>query len=387
MKYHRVIAGTLAACTLLMLGGCGAPADAPDDFVPEGTAVETSLVTRSDIYSESAFSGSIIAAREVAVATPLPTAKVLDVRVKVGDTVGVDEVLFTLDGNDIQKQYQPLLDNYNRTKTLMDESIRLAQTNVANTEELLAIGAASQSELDQVNLALLQAQTNAESSLSQLDTSLKDVQDALKDATVRAPIAGVVTSVAAVENSPVGQQAAIMIAENQKPEIVVSVSESIIPSISEGDSVSVTVPAVSDAEFEGTIRAISPTTNAQTRLYEIKIPVPTDSGYQVGMFANVLFRLNMQADVVVVPSEAVLTTEEEQCVYIVSGTNTASKIVVTTGLTTAEQVEIKTGLAGGETLVIKGQSYLSDGSVVRIINAEAPAPKTDAAVVAESAEG
>lgn len=369
MKQIRFQAVAVAALLAITLTGCNSTdTAAEDDSTPAGTAVETQLVTRGDIYNENTLSGSIIAAREVSVSAALPTAKVLSVNVKVGDTVAQDQVLFTLDPKDIQKQYQPLLDNYNRTKTLMDETIRQAQNNVDNTAALLEIGAASQTELDQANLNLLQAQTNAESSLSQLDESLKDVRDALDDATVRAPIAGVVTTVNAVENNPVGQSAGVVIAENQKPEISVSVSESLIPSLNEGDIVSVIVPAVSAEPFDASIRAISPTTNSQTNLYEIKIPVPTDMGYQVGMFANVTFRLNAHTDVVTIPSETILTNGAEQYVFIINDAGTASKITVTTGLSTEEHTEILEGLAGGERLVTKGQAYLADGAVVRVVS-------------------
>lgn len=394
MNCKRTLAGVLAL-SLLLLGGCGKAEEAPadDDSTVKGTAVETQTVARGEIYNESELSGRVIASREVAVASPLPS-KVLSVKVKVGDTVSKDQVLFTLDPKDITKNYQPLLDNYNRTKTLMDESIRQAQKNVDDTQALLEIGAASQSQLDQAKLALLQQQTTAETQLSQLDENIKDVNDTLKDTSVKAPIAGVVTAVNVVENNNAGQGTpAVTIAENQKPQVSVSVSETLIPSINVGDPVSITVPAVSANPFTATIQSISPTTNAQTQLYEVKMDVSAEAGYKVGMFANVVFRMNRRTDVVVVPSEAVLTDGDTSWVFVVNGQGQAAKVPVTTGLTTGETTEIVEGLGGGEQLIVKGQSYLSEGADVRVVvrdgeevpKAEAPTADAAAAPDAEAA--
>lgn len=388
MKQTRLLAGALALG--LLLTGCGQEEAPVADDTPQGVAVETASVARDEIFNESELSGQIVANREISVLPPLP-AKVLSVQVKVGDKVSANQVLFTLDKTDIQKNYQPILDNYNRTKTLTDESIRLAQQNVENTQALFEIGAASQAELDQAKLALLQQQTSAASSLSQLDESMKDVNDTLKDATVKAPIAGVVTTVSVVENVDANPSApAVMIAENQKPQISVAVSETLIPALAVGDPAEITVPAVSAAPFTASIRSISPTANAQTQLYEVKLDIPADSGYQVGMFANVVFRTNYKKDVVVIPSEAILTDGEAQYVYIVNDQGTASRVVVTTGLASGERTEITGGLAGGEQLVTKGQSYLSEGSAVRVTNvpvgetpAPEPAPAADTAAAPE----
>lgn len=376
----RIFAAVLAV-SMLSLSGCGAKDEAPvEDEGPQGTAVETAAVGRETIFNESELSGQIVANREVPVLSPLPS-KVLSVNVKVGDTVNQGQVLFTLDKTDIQKNYQPLLDNYNRTKTLSDESIRLAQQNVENTQALFEIGAASQTEVDQAKLALLQQQTQTASQLSQLDENMKDVNTTLKDATVKAPITGVVTAVAVVENVNANPSSyAIMLAENQKPQISVSVSETLIPQINVGDPVEISVPAVSAQPFDASIRSISPSSNPQTQLYEVKIDVPSDKGYKVGMFSNVKFKTNYRRDVVVVPSEAILTDGETQHVYIVNDQGTASKIVVTTGLVSGATTEITGGLAGGEQLVTKGQSYLSEGAVVRVTNA----PKQENAEVVEA---
>ncbi len=85
------------------------------------------------------------------------------------------------------------------------------------------------------------------------------------------------------------------------------------------------------------------------------------SGLLSGMFADVTFRTNASENAVVVPTEAILTSGEEQYVFVVEN-DTAKYVPVTTGLTGNGVTEITSGLQPGQQLVTVGQAYLSDGA-------------------------
>ena len=50
--------------------------------------------------------------------------------------------------------------------------------------------------------------------------------------------------------------------------------------------------------------------------------------------------------------------------------DTAVRIPVETGLVNSTDTEILSGLSEGDRVVVKGQSYLSDGAAVRIVTGE-----------------
>ena len=52
-----------------------------------------------------------------------------------------------------------------------------------------------------------------------------------------------------------------------------------------------------------------------------------------------------------------------------SGT-TAARVTVETGLVGKTNTEITSGLNEGDRVVVKGQSYLSDGSAVRVVTGD-----------------
>lgn len=89
------------------------------------------------------------------------------------------------------------------------------------------------------------------------------------------------------------------------------------------------------------------------------------------MFVDVTFFTNSKSGVVLVPTEAILTDGQTDYVFVVNAENKAEKKVVTTGLASDNRTEVTSGLEVGQLLVTVGQSYLSDGALVRIVTNDA----------------
>lgn len=371
-----LLAASLSATMLAGCGGGEAPVEETPVDTAKVTAVEVQKVTRGSISNLTQLSGKIVPNREVPV-MPLLAGKVQSVSVKVGDTVQQGQVLFTLDREDIEKKYRPIQNNYQRTVTLSEESLRQARENVENMEQLYEVGAISRTALDQAKLALLQQETNTATQLEQLDVNIEDIDDTLKDTSVKAPVTGVITEVNVVENNTASNAAAaMMIAENHIPQVQVEVAETLIPYIKVGNQVEVVIPAVGNDAISLTVRSISPLTSSKTQLYEVKMDIPANQGYKVGMFANVTFRTNNRSDVIVVPSEAILTDGEIYYAFTEKD-GIATKVIVEQGITSGELTEVTSGLSGGENLIVKGQNYVSDGGKVAVTNQEGAASASD----------
>ena len=67
-----------------------------------------------------------------------------------------------------------------------------------------------------------------------------------------------------------------------------------------------------------------------------------------------------------VPTEAILTANAEQFVFVVED-GSAVKTVIKTGLAGNGMTEVTEGLSAGVEIVTLGQQYLSDGDLVRIV--------------------
>lgn len=389
MARKRIVSLALAAA-LLSLAACGSGTDTSADGSGQGAAgvaVQVQEVTSDTIASENKVSGKIAADGETSIYVA-SSVKCTAVYVEAGDTVQAGQKICTLDldstlasYNAANISYDSAAQSYQDQKAILDKQVQLAQENLDNLKALFEIGAASQLEIDQAELALQQAQAgrtstlaqleagmqSAKSNVEQLSTLLEDVDAA---GNVVAPTAGTLVSLNAVANAFVSPSMPVAVIDGpEQMKVTVSVSEALVPKLAIGDEAEVTVSAV-DTTFTAQIRSVEQTANVQTKLYTVTLSVPADvGGLLSGMFADVTFRTDASENAVVVPTEAILTSGEEQHVFVVEN-STAKLVPVTTGLTGNGVTEITSGLQPGQQLVTVGQAYLSDSDPVRVVSGE-----------------
>ena len=135
-----------------------------------------------------------------------------------------------------------------------------------------------------------------------------------------------------------------------------------------GDKVDVTITAVSELPLEGVVSTVSPAAG-QTGMYTVKIELDNAKGLiKSGMMAEVNFTAEKAEDTIVLPRNAVITKDDESYVYVVKG-DKVKKVAVELGIEAADTIEIKKGLKDGDKVVTKGQTYISDGEEVNVVNA------------------
>ncbi len=371
----------LALALSLSLAGCKKE-DAPT--APAGVAVQVQTVEAQDIASESTVSGQVVAGSETSVYVT-STAKCTAVYVQAGDAVTAGEKICTLDMGSSLAQYRAAeigytsaASSYSSQKGVLDRQLALYEKTWNDTKALLAIGAASQLEVDQAELQYLSAKAQRDSTLAQLEAAMQNAKSGYEQlalamenidssGNVIAPADGVLASLNVSEGSLVTPDYAVaVITGAEQMKVTVMVSEALVPKLSIGEAVSVRVSAA-NAAFESVIRSVDKTANQMTKLYTVTVAVPAEvGGLLSGMFAEVTFHTAVSAGAVVVPSEAILTSNDKQYVYIVDG-DTAKRADITTGLTGSGMTEITSGLTAGAQLVTVGQQYLSDGEAVRIV--------------------
>lgn len=371
----------LALALSLSLSGCKKE-DAPT--APAGVAVQVQTVEAQDIASESTVSGQVVAGSETSVYVT-STAKCTAVYVQAGDAVTAGEKICTLDMGSSLAQYRAAeigytsaASSYSSQKGVLDRQLALYEKTWNDTKALLAIGAASQLEVDQAELQYLSAKAQRDSTLAQLEAAMQNAKSGYEQlalamenidssGNVIAPADGVLASLNVSEGSLVTPDYAVaVITGAEQMKVTVMVSEALVPKLSIGEAVSVRVSAA-NAAFESVIRSVDKTANQMTKLYTVTVAVPAEvGGLLSGMFAEVTFHTAVSAGAVVVPSEAILTSNDKQYVYIVDG-DTAKRADITTGLTGSGMTEITSGLTAGAQLVTVGQQYLSDGEAVRIV--------------------
>lgn len=407
MKRKRFAAAALAG-VMLLCAGCGQEEEAEEE-APSGTAVEVMEVTSGPMSAEYSLTGKVVAVSEVQV-FPLLAGQVQTLSVEEGDTVSRGQTLFTVDTSTVTSTMGALQQSYSATKAATDRAIESAQLGVEqaelgveqaqqavdNAEALLEVGAAAEQDvtqarqgLQQAQAGVAQAQAQQSASLAQIQASMDQITTQAELGTVTAPCAGTVTAVNLVRGGMASSaQPAVVIAENGAVEVAASVAEDVYMDIRKGDNAGVVISALSDDMVNGTISEVPAAANAQTSLYDVSVSLPADVKPPIGAFATVTFYTDRRSDTISVPTEAILTgADDEQYVFVVdtyAEGDTAVRVTVETGLVSNTDTEILSGLAEGDRVVVKGQSYLSDGAAVRIVTGEDDLPADTADTAADA---
>ena len=83
-----------------------------------------------------------------------------------------------------------------------------------------------------------------------------------------------------------------------------------------------------------------------------------------GQFTDVVITLASRQNAVVVPTQAIQTSQQGEFVYVVKPDNRVEMRQVTSATATGEETVIEKGLAAGETVVVDGQLRLTPGATV-----------------------
>ena len=150
--------------------------------------------------------------------------------------------------------------------------------------------------------------------------------------------------------------------------VSVSVDELDINSMSIGQEATVTLDAIENQSFTGTVSSIANTSSSSSggvAKYTVKLTLPKDDSMKIGMNASVNIVASESTDVLIIPVSALQERGDESYVYtkIDEDGNLSGEVTVTTGLSDGTNVEIKDGLEEGTTIYYQksDSSNSSDG--------------------------
>ena len=197
---------------------------------------------------------------------------------------------------------------------------------------------------------------------AELEETLLELLTIQRDGAVLAAAAG---SVYSVDHSDDAATAVATLSADEKMSVTISVDESDILSLELGQTVTVSVPSVSEDTFEGTLTEIN-RTSSSSGTYSAVIELAKAEGMLSGMTASVSVRIEGVDDAILIPIEAVHKTSDGAYVYTSYNEEYqeyGGKVDVVTGLENSTYVEIKSGLSVGDTVYYtESESSFSFGS-------------------------
>jgi len=140
-----------------------------------------------------------------------------------------------------------------------------------------------------------------------------------------------------------------------------------------GQPVKVLVDAYRDKDFAGSVYAIEPGIDDQTRTILLRARVANaDLRLRPGMFARVQLRLGVRENAVWIPEAAIVPRGQDSFVFRVSevknGAGKVEFVRVQTGMRKVGEVEIVKGLSAGDLVVTEGTQKIGPGSAVFLVD-------------------
>jgi membrane fusion protein (multidrug efflux system) len=136
------------------------------------------------------------------------------------------------------------------------------------------------------------------------------------------------------------------------------------------------IQALGGDRFEGTITAIAPVIDPDTRNFDVQATLSNrDEMLKPGMFASLTLPIGLKIEQVIVPRTAIAYRPYGNSVYVVEEDGETLKVsqrFVTLGPVRGDFVAVLNGLNPGETVATSGLLKLNSGSVVKVNNSISP---------------
>ena len=285
--------------------------------------------------------------------------KVEQTMAEFGDRLTNGQLIAQIDTTTYEAMAHQAAANLARVKA----SAANADQNLKRTRELNKVSIASTSDLDQAIAAA--AQATAEVKAAEAAEAIARLN--LERSHVRAPFEAAVAERVASGGDFVKLGAPLFrVVNDGLLKYIIQAPERYAGDVRKEQLVRFTVDAYPNETFEGRVYLISPAVNTTTRGFAFGALVKNaDRRLKASSFARGELVLEKEAQVPVVPIEAVINFAGVTKVFVISSGVARARVVETGRIRNGVQ-EISSGLKEGEAVAVSGQTKLFDGAKVRL---------------------
>jgi multidrug efflux system membrane fusion protein len=385
MKTRPYMMRSAAAAVLLpvLASGCNRAKAGPHAMPPVPVAVSTATQRSApDVVSAN---GSVEPLQTVSVESQV--GGILErVDFHEGDEVRKGQVLFRIDPRPYQAAVAQAEANLARDSVQAENSRQDAERYARLAKQDYV----TQSQADQAaaTAAARAATVKADSA------ALANARLNLSYTVIPAPITGRTGSLLVHPGNLVKANASPLVVINQIQPILVrfAVPGAVLPLVQkyggrDGGSLNVTAtPGAGVAEEAGQLTFVDNAVDSTTGTVTLKARFANrDRVLWPGEYVAVRLQLYVQPNALVVPSQAVITEQDGSYVFVVDSAGHAHRRKVSLDRALDDNVIIAQGLVPGETVVVDGQSRLSEGATVEIKRPETASGAGDSATAASAA--
>ncbi|HEX8013238.1 MAG TPA: efflux RND transporter periplasmic adaptor subunit [Casimicrobiaceae bacterium] len=372
----------IVAVALVVLVGGGWFALQPRAVSVQTTPIVIAYPSQQFVVLNS--NGYVVAQRKAAISSKA-SGRLEWLGVAEGSRVKAGELIARLDARDVSAQLDAALANVGVAKAALEQALaeeRDASASLKRTQDLVKKKFVSESALDQAKARADRAVAgvaSARAALVAAEASARNARVAVDYTQIRAPFDGIILSKAAnvgdlvtpFSSAADSKGAVVSMADMSTLEVEADVSESSLFKIRVGQPAEITLDALPDTRFRGTVSRMVPTVDRAKATVMTKVRFETiDPRVLPEMSAKVSFlsqpvTAEQQRPLTAVNPDA-LAQRDGRTVVIVVRDGRAVEVPVTPGAKIVDLTGLTGELKAGEKAVLKPAPSLKNGALVKL---------------------
>jgi multidrug efflux system membrane fusion protein len=302
-----------------------------------------------------------------------------EVNFREGDDVQAGQVLFRIDA----RPYEATLRQVDATLVRDEAMAQSAQRDAERYKALVEKDYVTKSQADQAAATAASAQATVQADRAAVDNARLNVNYT----TIRAPISGRTGRLLVRQGNLIRASDAQLVVINQLRPILVRfpVAQHDFPGLQRRSARGATTVRVVAADSgvvdeAGTLAFLDNAVDSLTGTVTAKARFPNQRNQLwPGEYVRVTVELDVQPNVIAVPTRAVLPGQQGNYVFVIGSDRIAKVRAVSVGRPVGELTTIDKGLAAGEQVVVDGQSRLTPNAHVDVKATPAPPASAKAA--------
>ena len=333
-------------------------------LVPAGSALRDRLRVATVGDEDSAHEVSLPAtveadpARTANIAPPL-TGKLVELKVRLGDTVRRGQLLATVASPDLAQAVA----DAQKARDALD----LAQRALVRARGVNEAGSNAAKDVEAARSSVAQQTAELQRSEARLRTLGAEGTGAEAARTpqvlaITAPMAGTVTALNAAAGANLNDANAVLMTVSNLDAVwvTVNVPENLVSAVAPGQNAVVTLAAYPGRSFSGKVAFVSAVLDADSRRARARIVFANPEGlFKPNMYATAVLGVP-QARQPQVPASALLMNNDSVSVFVEAEPWTFVRRAVEPGREDGDSVRIRSGLSAGERVVVRGGVLLND---------------------------
>ena len=302
------------------------------------------------------------------------SGRIVESALELGKKVEEGEVLLSLDTGDLDLALEKIEIEIEAVNLVLEEgssrqfNLITANERLAEVEENFRRGMASKSDVELRERSIKELEQAIDNEirvqkvrLAQLENELKVYARKREKMSVRSPIAGVITQVAAYKGDLIrsGQEVATVISLDRIVEV--KVSEENFSEIELGQLARVKLLGYNNRAFDGRVSKILPVADEGTQRYTVHVDLDIEPEKLFpGLTGESTITLDERKDAIIVPGTAIVG---DKVLLVSNGIVSVKRIEK--GFGSMTNVEILSGLSEGDLVIVDKLELFKDGDRVR----------------------